>query len=167
MSENNHTNGHHAPPPELPISSYPPFPNQLPEGQWSTGLFACLEDPSNCFATAVCPCITMGRIANIVDRGTISCLAASVIYVALVYAGCAPIFGCTYRTKLRGLFSLPERPLPDGMVYCMCCFCALCQDYRELKNRGVDPSIGWKANVEKWNEEGITMPPVVAPAMTR
>ncbi|KAF5940210.1 hypothetical protein HYC85_021377 [Camellia sinensis] len=96
-----------------------------------------------------------------------ACFAASMIYMALGYAGCASMYGCTYRTKLRGLFGLPEGSIPDGLVHCLCCFCALCQDYRELKNRGADPSLGWEANVEKWNQEGITAPPVAEPGMAR
>ncbi|XAR65410.1 hypothetical protein NMG60_11009534 [Bertholletia excelsa] len=109
----------------------------------------------------------MGQIAHVVDRGTISCFAAGFIYLALVYSGCNSTFGCTYRTKLRGLFSLPEGPIPDGLVHCICCFCALCQDYRELKNRGTDPAIGWEANVEKWKQKGVTLPPAIQPGMSR
>ncbi|KAL7171243.1 hypothetical protein ACSBR2_035980 [Camellia fascicularis] len=155
------------PPPGLASYSFPPFPNQLPQGEWSSGLCDCLDDPSICVATAFLPCVTMGKIAHMVDRGTISCFAASMIYIALGYAGCASMYGCTYRTKLRGLFGLPEGSIPDGLVHCLCCFCALCQDYRELKNRGADPSLGWEVNVEKWNQEGITAPPVVEPGMAR
>ncbi|XP_052185257.1 protein PLANT CADMIUM RESISTANCE 12 [Diospyros lotus] len=165
MSQNGHRRRQPSPP--LPTSSLPPFPNHLPQGQWTSGLCGCFQDPKNCLMTAIFPCITMGQIAHIVDRGTISCCAASVIYVALAYAGCAPLYGCTYRTKLRGLFGLPERPLPDGLVHCLCCFCALCQDYRELKNRGTDPSLGWEDNVEKWNQNGATTAPTVATGMNR
>ncbi|EEF33255.1 hypothetical protein RCOM_0353690 [Ricinus communis] len=39
-------------------------------------------------------------------------------------------------------------------------------EYRELKNRGADPSIGWQANVDKWNREGLN-PPFVTPGMDR
>ncbi|CAB4295582.1 unnamed protein product [Prunus armeniaca] len=39
-------------------------------------------------------------------------------------------------------------------------------EYRELKNHGIDPSIGWQANVEKWNREGIK-PPIVESGMDR
>ncbi|CAL5419140.1 unnamed protein product [Camellia sinensis] len=118
------------PTPPGPASySFPPFPNHLPQGEWSSGL-------CDCVATAFLPCVTMGKIAHMVDRGTIY-----MIYIALGYAGCASMYGCTYRTKLRGLFGLPEGSIPDGLVHCLCCFCALCQDYRELKNRGADPSL--------------------------
>ncbi|KAL8268965.1 hypothetical protein R6Q59_002763 [Mikania micrantha] len=39
-------------------------------GQWSTGLCDCGEDCSNCCLTFWCPCITFGRIAEVLDKGT-------------------------------------------------------------------------------------------------
>ncbi|PHU17419.1 hypothetical protein BC332_13114 [Capsicum chinense] len=44
--------------------------------------------------------------------------------------------------------------------------CALCQEYRELKNRGVDLSIGWHGNVERQNR-GVIMPPTIEGGMNR
>ena len=54
----------------------------------------------------------------------------------------ACIYTCTYRAKLRAHYSLPPKPGPDICVHCCCFFCALCQEYRELKNRGLDPEGG-------------------------
>lgn len=67
---------------------------------------------------------------------------ACLISCGLGCVGCAWLHAATYRTKLRGLFSLPEEPYSDSVVHCCCCLCALSQEYRELKNRDVDPSIG-------------------------
>ncbi|KAL5553480.1 hypothetical protein UlMin_040881 [Ulmus minor] len=134
------------------------------EGQWTTGLFDCFDDPSNCFFTCFFPCITFGRIAEIADKGTISRCRAGILYYAL---GCVHgLYGATYRTKLRSLFSLPEEPRSDLFLSCCCCAFSLCQQYRELQNRGVDPSIGWKSNVEKWKREGLK-PPIAEAGMTR
>ncbi|KAK9903823.1 hypothetical protein M0R45_000930 [Rubus argutus] len=88
-----------------------------PQGQWSTGLLDCLF-------TCFCPCITFGQIAEIVDRGTTSCVVAGMIYHVLG------------------------------------------SEYRELKNQGIDPSIGWQANAEEWNREGV-VPPIIKPGMAR
>ncbi|XP_062153391.1 protein PLANT CADMIUM RESISTANCE 12-like [Alnus glutinosa] len=151
-----------APPP--PIAG-PPFAKSHDE-QWSTGLCDCFDDPSNCLITCFCPCITVGQIVEIVDRGATSCLVGGLIYYAVASVGCGWLYSCTYRSKLRGLFSLPEAPCVDWLVHCCCCACSTCQEYRELKHRGADPSIGWQANVEKWNREGLT-PPIVAPGMAR
>nr|POE81921.1 protein plant cadmium resistance 3 [Quercus suber] len=44
---------------------------------WSTGLCDCCEDFPNCCITWLCPCITFGRIAEIVDGGS-SCWQGNV-----------------------------------------------------------------------------------------
>ncbi|KAI3412727.1 uncharacterized protein J3R85_016982 [Psidium guajava] len=43
---------------------------------------------------------------------------------------------------LRHRFNLIESPAPDWISHFFCECCALSQEYRELKNRGLDPSIG-------------------------
>ncbi|KAJ6891182.1 hypothetical protein NC651_024630 [Populus alba x Populus x berolinensis] len=143
-----------------------PPPSQFPEGQWSTGICNCFDDPSNCLLTCFCPCITFGQIAEILDRGNTSCRLQGLIYCAMSHIGCAWLYGGVYRSKLRGFLSLPETPCADWLVHCCCCVCSLCQEYRELKNHGADPSLGWQANVEKWNREGLK-PPLAAPGMYR
>ncbi|KAK4758811.1 hypothetical protein SAY87_020112 [Trapa incisa] len=80
--------------------------------------------------------------------------------------GCQWLYGSLYRMKLRGLFSLPEAPYSDSFLHGCCCACALSQEYRELMNRGIDPSMGWEANVEKWNRDGVTLP-IAADGMHR
>jgi hypothetical protein len=71
-----------------------------------------------------------------------ACLCGGVSYYALCHLGCACLYTCTYRTKLRALYSLPEDPCGDCCVHFWCTACALCQEYRELNNRGLDPRIG-------------------------
>ncbi|KAL5553482.1 hypothetical protein UlMin_040883 [Ulmus minor] len=137
-----------------------------PEGQWTTGLYDCFDAPSNCFFTCFFPCITFGRIAEIADRGGISRRRAAILYYALGGVHCGGLFPATFRTKLRGLFSLPEEPCSDLLLSCCCGCFSLCQQYRELQNRGVDPSIGWEANVEKWKKEGLK-PPIAEAGMNR
>ncbi|KAM6548148.1 hypothetical protein CsatB_019824 [Cannabis sativa] len=106
---------------------------QLPApGQWTTGFYDCFEDQSNSSTTA---CI---------------------LYYAMGFAHC--LYGATYRTKLRALFSLPEQPYSDCFAHSCCCLCAMTQEYRELQNRGIDPAIGWQANVEKCKREGLKPP---------
>ncbi|KAH7528778.1 hypothetical protein FEM48_Zijuj05G0108200 [Ziziphus jujuba var. spinosa] len=108
-----------------------------PRGQWTTGLCGCCEEPCN----------------------------SGFIYFIL--GSCACLYSHTYRAKLRGLYSLPEEPCSDCCVHCWCACCANCQEYREFKNRGVDPSAGWTANAEKMNRNGTTAPPYFAPGMAR
>uniref|UniRef100_A0A0E0CMG4 Uncharacterized protein n=1 Tax=Oryza meridionalis TaxID=40149 RepID=A0A0E0CMG4_9ORYZ len=85
---------------------------------WSTDLFDCFDDSSNCFMTWLCPCITFGQIAEIVDRGSSSCGTSGSLY-ALVFlgTGCSCIYSCFYRSKLRSQYGLQETPCPDCLVH--------------------------------------------------
>lgn len=77
------------------------------------------------------------------NRGNEACFCAGTICVLLWYLfGVFCCYTCTYRSKLRGLFSLPGDQCGDYCIHCWCTYCALCQEYRELKNRGLDPSMG-------------------------
>ncbi|XP_030534518.2 protein PLANT CADMIUM RESISTANCE 3-like isoform X2 [Rhodamnia argentea] len=147
------------PPPPMQIAQYPPA--GAAPGQWTTGLCGCCEDPSNCIITWCCPCITFGQNAEIIDGGATSCCVGGLIYYLLANVGVACLYTCGYRKKLRGLHSLQEDPCDDCLVHCFCLPCALCQEHRELKNRGFDPSIGWAANAQKMNQGAATMPPMM------
>lgn len=58
--------------------------------------------------------------------------------------GCPCCYSCFYRAKMRQQYGLKESPCGDCLVHCFCEYCALCQEYRELKNRGYDLPIGKK-----------------------
>ncbi|KAH7839917.1 hypothetical protein Vadar_010327 [Vaccinium darrowii] len=127
---------------------------------WSTGLCDCFDDVPSCFMTWCCPCITFGRIAEAVDKGQTSCVASGAIYVLLqLVTGLQCIYSCCYRSKLRQQYSLHESPCADCLVHCFCEPCALCQEYRELKNRGVDMS--------GKQPQGVAMAPMAHSGMRR
>ncbi|KAD4983114.1 hypothetical protein E3N88_19785 [Mikania micrantha] len=135
--------------------------------QWSTDLCDCGKDCSNCCLTCWCPCITFGRIAEVLDKGTTSCGVHGALYSVLyLFTGCQCIYSCMYRSKLRQQYMLSEEPCNDCLVHCCCECCALCQEYRELKYRGFEPSLGWEGNLARQNQ-GIVMPPVGAGEMKR
>ncbi|KAL5544737.1 hypothetical protein UlMin_008521 [Ulmus minor] len=149
----------------------PTFPNGVQSGipvpnldctQWRTDLFDCMDDPMNAVTTLLCPCITFGQIAEIIDNGGASCEMSGMLYFLLsFFIGCPCILSCTYRTRLRENFGLLESPfLPDWLTHCLCKSCALCQEYRELKARGLDPSIGWQGNVARQMQEDNMMAPL-------
>ncbi|OIS96620.1 PREDICTED: protein PLANT CADMIUM RESISTANCE 2-like [Nicotiana attenuata] len=152
----------------MAAASYAPqFQANHNPGTWSTGLCDCFSDVSNCCITCWCPCITFGQIAEIVDKGTTSCGASGALYCLIeAFTGCGCIYSCFYRTKMRKQYMLPEGSCGDCMLHFCCEWCALCQEYRELKHRGFDMSIGWQANMENQNK-GIGMAPVVQGGMTR
>ncbi|KAI5677802.1 hypothetical protein M9H77_08752 [Catharanthus roseus] len=146
----------------FPAPPPPHFQATTPAGYWSSGLCDCGSDVSNCCITFWCPCITFGQIAEIVDKGSTSCGASGALYGLLAYfTGCACIYSCFYRQRMRKEYMLPESPCADCLVHFCCEPCALCQEYRELKNRGFDMSIGWHGNVEKQNR-GVTMAPPIS-----
>jgi len=95
--------------------------------------------------TCLFPCITFGQVAEIVDRGSTTCGASAALYTliaAVTGYGFQSVFSCFYRAKLRAQLGLREDPCPDCLVHFFCELCALCQEYRELSNRGFDMNIG-------------------------
>ncbi|KAM1398270.1 hypothetical protein ACFX2I_015737 [Malus domestica] len=118
--------------------------------QWSSELFDCMDDPMNALTTAFVPCLTFGQIAEVVDNGRSSCATSGLFYgLIAAFIGIPFIMSCTYRTKLRSKYNLIESPAPDWVIHLLCEPCALCQEYRELQVRGIDPSIGWIGNVQR------------------
>ncbi|KAL3719398.1 hypothetical protein ACJRO7_004369 [Eucalyptus globulus] len=148
-----------------------------PPSPWTTGLFDCMDDPliesPTCvFATVVAccfPCVTFGQIAEIVDRGSTCYMRKS----RLLYGGiqflisCPCLLSCTCRT-LWNRFNLIKSPAPDCITHFFCECCALSEGYRELKNRGLDPSIGWQgkaANMQNVQYQVVMVPPMHQQAM--
>ncbi|XP_062150222.1 cell number regulator 10-like isoform X2 [Alnus glutinosa] len=109
--------------------------------------------------TCCLPCITFGRIAEVLDEGQSSCVAEGCVYGLLMLIQCHWILSCVYREKLRSKFGLPEDPCSDCCVHCCCEPCALCQEHAELKHRGLNPSKGWIGPP--------TAPPQLPPSMYR
>lgn len=68
-----------------------------------------------------------------------ACVVACLIYHVMGSVFCGWRYAGSYRTKLRGLFSLPQEPCHDFLVHGFCCVCSISQEYRELKNQGIDP----------------------------
>ncbi|KAK6921766.1 PLAC8 motif-containing protein [Dillenia turbinata] len=115
---------------------------------WTTGLFDCMQDPSNAMITAIFPCVTFGQIADVLDNGHTTCATSGIVYAV---SPCLLSKG--YRRKLRQRFNLVEAPAQDWVVHSMFECCALCQEYRELNNRGLDPALGYHGNLEKHQKE--------------
>ncbi|KAL8056692.1 hypothetical protein ABFX02_04G135900 [Erythranthe guttata] len=159
----------HQPPPPFPVvqplpggvtmparpgfgtSPAPPvFTPPIPDHEWKTHLFGCMTDPPTAIITLCFPCVTFGQIAEILDAGRTSCGTSGMLYVLITVCIAMPcLMSCSYRTKMRAKFGLIESPAPDCLVHCFCGYCALCQEYRELTERGIDPSIGYYGNVAK------------------
>ncbi|KAM3335918.1 hypothetical protein ACQJBY_030080 [Aegilops geniculata] len=111
-------------------------------GNWSVGLCDCFGDSGTCCLTCWCPCITFGRIAKVVDGGSSSCCMHGTLYLLLGSVGWNWLYSCTKRTSMRAQYNFPGSPYMDCLVHLCCERCALCQEYKELENRGFNMSKG-------------------------
>ncbi|KAF8400822.1 hypothetical protein HHK36_014124 [Tetracentron sinense] len=92
--------------------------------------------------TTVAPCVTFGQIAEIVDNGSTSCVTGGMLYLVLVVVVCHWNIGFRYRQRIRKAYNLSETPVTDRLAHIYFPACALCQEFRELKHRGLDPFLG-------------------------
>lgn len=79
--------------------------------------------------------VLCGVDAACFGNALIFCLIAS-------FTPCICLYTCSYRSRLRRKYNLKETPCNDCCVHCWCWSCAMCQEYRELKNRGFNMHIG-------------------------
>lgn len=61
---------------------------------------------------------------------------------ALTSGGCGFLYTFGYRVRLRQKFGLPASHCGDCLIDFCNPHCSVCQVYRELKNRGIDPELG-------------------------
>ncbi|CAO2825447.1 unnamed protein product [Amaranthus hypochondriacus] len=140
---------------------------QTPTGEFTTGLCDCCNDCSGCCLAFCCPCVSFGRMAEILDQGSVSCCTAGTFYLILAtFVGFQWLYTCTYRGKMKALFGFPKSTCDDCCAHFFCHCCALAQEYRELKHRGYHPSLGWKGNMEKQRPTS-TVPPQEPGGMIR
>ncbi|KAG0462677.1 hypothetical protein HPP92_021153 [Vanilla planifolia] len=127
---------------------------------WTSTIYDCGQHQTNAIMTAFFPCVTFGQIAEIIDEGQTSCTMGSFMYLLMVPALCSCwMLGSFYRRKLRYKYKLVQAPAEDWSLHLFCPLCSLCQEFRELRNRGVDPSIGWMGYLAQQHEESLTTPP--------
>lgn len=117
-------------------------------GKWTSGCCECFQDIPSCCLVLWCPCVAVGRIAEMTSDGRtgrrLVCCAffwTDLASSALIAIPLGFLISMTYRTKLRMRYNLPEEPCGDCCTHFCCLGCALCQEYRELKNRGWDPAL--------------------------
>ncbi|KAK8970255.1 Protein PLANT CADMIUM RESISTANCE 8 [Platanthera guangdongensis] len=93
--------------------------------------------------------------SNLTNRSTL----CSFMYILMVPAmlTCCNI-GSKYRKKLRSRYNLVEAPGGDLTLHLFCFYCALCQEFRELQHRSIDPSLGWMSNLAQ-QQGAATAPP--------
>ncbi|URE22142.1 Protein PLANT CADMIUM RESISTANCE [Musa troglodytarum] len=141
-------------PPPPPAAMGFPHPATAPQYQgpqpWSTSLCDCTDDCGNCklLTALLYPCGTSGAVYGLLEY--LTC--------------CHWVYSCSYRSKLRAQYSLPESPCHDCLVHFCCESCALCQEYRELKHRDFDMTIAWvndKVKVPNDNAQTIILVQII------
>ncbi|KAI4357596.1 hypothetical protein L6164_001534 [Bauhinia variegata] len=135
---------------------------------WSSGLCDCCSDANSCCLTIWCPCVTFGRIAEIVDQGTLGCCFHGTLCCLLgAFFHLAPsLYTCIYRKNMRATYNIEGNQCVDCLLSFFCFNLSLCQQYRELKARGYDPSAGWEGNAHL-QRGGATAAPAFEAGMTR
>ncbi|KAA3466039.1 protein PLANT CADMIUM RESISTANCE 2-like [Gossypium australe] len=64
---------------------------------------------------------------------------------------------------------LEEKPCNDCCLHFCCECCALCQEHRDLTNRGFQMSLGWNGKIARQQNQGsqMTAVPVIESGMKK
>ncbi|XP_002971358.2 protein PLANT CADMIUM RESISTANCE 10 [Selaginella moellendorffii] len=120
--------------------------------RWTSGICACSDDIPSCCLGLFCPCILFGRnVETLEDRPWVGpCVMHLLLWGAVtglccaltegtalgVAASCVSCYACGYRKTLRDKYNLEDAPCGDFLTHLCCHPCAVCQEYREMKERG-------------------------------
>lgn len=119
-----------------------------PKQKFSTPLKGCLNDMETCVVTMICPCVTWARVASQSGafKGSSKPPTANIYDVdamfCLIYACCSHFHCClgiVSREHLRQAYNINGDCMADCMIHTFAHQCALCQEMRELKQRGAPP----------------------------
>ncbi|XP_031475064.1 protein PLANT CADMIUM RESISTANCE 10 [Nymphaea colorata] len=136
--------------------------------QWSSGICACCDDMQSCCIGFFCPCFLFGKNTEFIGAGSwtgpcvthftlwglfncLCCLLTDGMLLGLpgIMVSC---YACGYRRAIREKFNLQEAPCGDFVTHLCCHQCAICQEYRELRERSNGFSIS-----------NLSLPAVTAP----
>ncbi|KAJ0027458.1 hypothetical protein Pint_35988 [Pistacia integerrima] len=122
--------------------------------QWSSGICACCDDMQSCCLALFCPWFVFGKNAEFLGSGTFagSCMTHFILLafvrticclltdgILLGLPGCfVACYACGYRRALRAKYNLQEAPCGDFVTHFFCHLCAICQEYREIRERSGD-----------------------------
>ncbi|XP_024191653.1 protein PLANT CADMIUM RESISTANCE 10 isoform X2 [Rosa chinensis] len=105
-----------------------------------------------------CPCYLFGKNAEFLGSGTLmgSCTTHFILWVLvntvcclltdgliLGIPGCfVACYACGYRRALRSKYNLQEAPCGDFITHFFCHLCAICQEYREIREKSAESGPG-------------------------
>ncbi|MBA0823689.1 hypothetical protein Goarm_020405, partial [Gossypium armourianum] len=130
---------------QYPTQRYTPTAVKVP---WSTGLYDCTADVASHVGVLALPLgilLTSSAkdqsVSFFHEENKVASGAFFVLLSILTVCISNRIYSYTYRARLRSQYILEESPCRDCYLHFWCEACALCQEYRELKNRGFDVSL--------------------------
>uniref|UniRef100_A0A0C9RFS9 TSA: Wollemia nobilis Ref_Wollemi_Transcript_29843_741 transcribed RNA sequence n=1 Tax=Wollemia nobilis TaxID=56998 RepID=A0A0C9RFS9_9CONI len=118
---------------------------------WSSGICACCDDMQSCWIGLFCPCILFGKnveylegqswtgpcVVHFLLWGVVTGMCCSLTEGTLLgllgsFVSC---YACGYRRAIRTKYNLEEAPCGDFVTHLFCHMCAICQEYREIRDR--------------------------------
>ncbi|KAJ7514396.1 hypothetical protein O6H91_23G043300 [Diphasiastrum complanatum] len=139
---------------EVNSSQRPPSQQIYQQERWTSGICACFDDVPSCCLGCCCPCVLFGKNVEMLDGQ--SWFGPCVIHFLLwgvitgiccsltegtgfgLLASCVSCYACGYRKRLRTKYNLEEAPCGDFCTHFCCHVCAICQEYRELRERSTE-----------------------------
>eukprot|EP00246_Nothoceros_aenigmaticus_P008645 TRINITY_DN23518_c0_g1_i1.p1 TRINITY_DN23518_c0_g1~~TRINITY_DN23518_c0_g1_i1.p1 ORF type:complete len:205 (+),score=9.79 TRINITY_DN23518_c0_g1_i1:217-831(+) len=123
---------------------------QFQAEHWTSGICACFDDLPSCCLGLWCPCVLFGRNVEMLEgrQWVGPCLLHFLLWGVLAFGCCAQqspfgiigscvsCYACGYRKGLRTKYNLEDAPCGDFLTHFFCHTCALCQEYRELREHG-------------------------------
>lgn len=137
---------------------------------WTTGIYACADDPESCRTGLFCPCVLFGRNVEtlrddipwtnacvchaIFVEGGLALAAATAVFHGIdprtSFLICESLFFAwwicgiytgLFRQSLQNKYHLKNSPCDPCLVHCCMHWCALCQEHREMKNHLSDNAV--------------------------
>jgi Cys-rich protein (TIGR01571 family) len=118
---------------------------------WTTGLFGCFNnDLQTCCLGMWCPCLLFAKNVEMLTGNqslgpcVLHCGVGGLVASVMVFlfgplgllCNCASCYASMYRKQIREKYGLEEAPCNDLLLHYCCHFCALCQEFRELREAG-------------------------------
>ncbi len=101
--------------------------------EWKNSLCGCFDDLGSCCLTCCCPCVQYGMNHEKVHKD--GCCMQGLLFCLLSCCGLSCCIHSALRSNVRQKYNIPEG-CSDCCTTCFCSGCAICQEARELKDRG-------------------------------
>eukprot|EP00897_Mesotaenium_endlicherianum_P010185 jgi/Mesen1/9195/ME000591S08505 len=119
------------------------------QNKWNVNLKDFFSDKRACLLGWCLPCMIFGQNVQKITEGDVPFWRATGLYILAggccgavgswvvgpiaYWPTCVPCLASYYRNKLRAKNGLPATKLRDCPLHCLCHPCALCQEYKEIR----------------------------------